>query len=331
MQKSAVSIMAWLAGILLGVSPVLAQRAAEDSVSEKASTNPKAEKPAAAKSLADLLAEALKSNPDIRVAEAKLQEASAELERARLKVTQKVVAAYHALQTQKAEVGIAEASVMRVIELMKKGAIPQANLDSARQQLILAKAKLTALEGELPYLLGKSSLKSSLKKDDQALAERYRALLYLYELQLARRAWNEQDTIGSLTRQRPPVQAPRGTVAVKLKKALDKPVTLKFEKAPLVDVLKFLEEKVEGVTFRVVNSNRGMEKGLISLELKEVPLGAVIQAIQDSTRGLRFVVRDYGVLVTWEDRLPPRALLLEDFWEGEAGKEKAKNNAFKKP
>src|SRR5437588_11514314 len=42
-------------------------------------------------SLEEALASALKNNPDIRVAESKVQEAEAELNRSRLQVTQKVV------------------------------------------------------------------------------------------------------------------------------------------------------------------------------------------------------------------------------------------------
>src|SRR5437868_10610793 len=44
--------------------------------------------------LEELLSRALKENPDIRVAETKLREAEAELNRTRLQVTQKVVAVH---------------------------------------------------------------------------------------------------------------------------------------------------------------------------------------------------------------------------------------------
>jgi hypothetical protein len=323
MCKRAVNAAALVAALLIGSSLALAQRPASDKGPRPPEAKPKLDQKPAAKSLADLLAEALKSNPDIRVAEAKLQEASAELERSRLKVTQKVVAAYHGLQAQKAEVAAAEAGLARAMQLFKTGAraISKAELDAARQQLLLAKAKLAALEAELPYLLGKQAL----QKEDKALAERYRRLLYLYNIKLAQRAWGDEETVvDPLTRQRflRALQPPRGTVADKLKKALDKAVPLKFEKMPLNEVLQFLEDKVKGVSFHIVSSKRGMEKKLISLDLKEVPLGAAIQAIQDSAPGLRFVVRDYGVLVTWENKLPPRALLLEDFWKGAAAKEK---------
>src|SRR6266478_4733040 len=51
--------------------------------------------------LTELLDRALKDNPDVRVAEAKLREAEAELNRARLLVMQKVVALQRAVEDAK--------------------------------------------------------------------------------------------------------------------------------------------------------------------------------------------------------------------------------------
>ena len=62
---------------------------------------PKQEKPA---TLDEMLAKALKDNPDIRVAESKVREAEAELNRVKLQVMQKVVALRHSLESQKATV-----------------------------------------------------------------------------------------------------------------------------------------------------------------------------------------------------------------------------------
>src|SRR5206468_7820042 len=59
---------------------------------------------AAEPTLEEMLTNALKDNPDIRVAEAKVREAEAELNRTRLQVTQKIVALQQALLAQKAEV-----------------------------------------------------------------------------------------------------------------------------------------------------------------------------------------------------------------------------------
>src|SRR5215469_3745646 len=72
---------------------------------EEEEETPKAAKqkaPQKKSALEEMLAEALKNNPDIRVAAAKLAEADAELNRTRLQVTQKVASLHHAILSQKA-------------------------------------------------------------------------------------------------------------------------------------------------------------------------------------------------------------------------------------
>src|SRR5690348_16019153 len=71
---------------------------AEDEEETPKRVNPKAQ-PKKSK-LEEMLAEALKNNPDIRVAVAKVAEADAELNRTRLQVMQKVVMLHHAIETQ---------------------------------------------------------------------------------------------------------------------------------------------------------------------------------------------------------------------------------------
>src|SRR5262245_42079158 len=72
--------------------------------------------------LEELLARALKDNPDIRVAESKLREAEAELNRVRLLVTQKLVAQQRDLALQKSAVENAELAYRSVQQLAFSGA-----------------------------------------------------------------------------------------------------------------------------------------------------------------------------------------------------------------
>src|SRR5437870_8600406 len=84
-------------------------------------------KPAPAKpdpnSLEAMLSVALKSNPDIQVAEAKLREAEAGLNKARVQVLQQLVTAKNAVDSQRAAVAAAEAAMKRVQEMRNSGAI----------------------------------------------------------------------------------------------------------------------------------------------------------------------------------------------------------------
>src|SRR5947209_1017266 len=75
--------------------------ARERSAGTKAQRKGDKAAPPADTDLADMLAKALRDNPDIRVAEAKLREADAELNRIRLQVTQKVVTLRHNWEAQK--------------------------------------------------------------------------------------------------------------------------------------------------------------------------------------------------------------------------------------
>src|SRR5262245_65133837 len=89
-------------------------------------------KPAPAKpdpnSLEAMLSQALQSNPDIQVAEAKLREAEAGLNKARVQVLQQLVAAKNAVDSQRAALAAAEASLRRMQELLRGGTIDPATV-----------------------------------------------------------------------------------------------------------------------------------------------------------------------------------------------------------
>jgi hypothetical protein len=104
--------------------------------------------------LEEMLNKALKDNPDIRVADAKVREADAELNRTRLQVTQKVLAFHYSRESQKAVVKFAEENMARIRKLNEKVAISAEDVKIAEQQLSAAKAKLAEIEAEMPYLLG---------------------------------------------------------------------------------------------------------------------------------------------------------------------------------
>jgi hypothetical protein len=306
MLKTVVNWIVLFALLILAHNSARAQKAREDK--QKSAAKPLPQK------LADMIAEAVKNNPDIQVSEAKLSEAAAELNRTRLQVTQKIAAFYHARETQRAQVAVAESSWKRMEDMWNKKVVTRELVESARQKLIIAKAKLAEMEAELPYLLGRQPS----NKVQSSRAEALR--LYLAAVWLARSQWEKVEgkhlTKSSVAR---PI---RGSVAEKLRKALDFTLTVKMQNTTLRDVFDFLEDRVTGVSFRIVNGSGEkamIEKISINLTLKNaVSLGAILQAIEDDVPGLRFVVREYGILVTWDSLLPPHALLVNDFWKAAA-------------
>src|SRR5206468_5992476 len=84
--------------------------------------------------LEEMLNKALKDNPDIRVAEAKVREADAELNRTRLQVTQKVLAFHYSRESQKAVIKVSEEDLQRIAKLNVSKAIGQEELRLAQQR-----------------------------------------------------------------------------------------------------------------------------------------------------------------------------------------------------
>src|SRR5262249_13508951 len=86
-------------------------------------------------SLEAMLATALKSNPDIQVAEAKLREAEAGLNKARVQVLQQLVAAKNTVDFQKAAVATAEISLKHMQQARNAGAADMASLQKSEALL----------------------------------------------------------------------------------------------------------------------------------------------------------------------------------------------------
>jgi hypothetical protein len=130
------------------------------------------------------------------------------------------------------------------------------------------------------------------------------------------RLWDltERQLYTDLLSQARPASAPPARMADKLKAALESPVhiTKEFKNAPAREVLEFFKDKgLQGIPMRITPNNSLNVP--IDLMTGELPLSAWLQAVQDSVPDLRFVVREYGLLVTSSDRVPPDGLLLGDF------------------
>jgi hypothetical protein len=106
--------------------------------------------------LDQLIAEALKQNPDIRVAESKVRETEAELNRTRMKVVSEVTFLHAEIQAAQAMVDYANKQHDRMSQLKKSASISEEVYREAALALEKAKADLAAKQAKLPYLLGRS-------------------------------------------------------------------------------------------------------------------------------------------------------------------------------
>jgi outer membrane protein TolC len=106
--------------------------------------------------LDDLLDLALKNSADVRVAEAKVRLAEAELDKTRTDLRIKVAMLHHEIQSAKAAVDVTRAEYERDLGLYNKGALSAA--EKSRSQALMTKAHgdLRRLEAQLDVLTGKA-------------------------------------------------------------------------------------------------------------------------------------------------------------------------------
>jgi hypothetical protein len=186
-------------------------------------------------------------------------------------------------------------------------------VDEAELKLQAAKAKLAEVQTEYDFLLGKHQMQfrvhfiDSVRSLDAANvkfqilnADQYgysRLLGQPMEVELVARP------------------AAPGSTPDKLRKALDQRVTLSYSARPLAEVVKEFEQK-HGVPFILATKVLGETK--VTMQINDSPFGAALEMLEDTLPNVHFAVRDYGVLLTAAERLPPGAVPLYTFWKSRA-------------
>lgn len=280
-------------------------------------------------SLEELLELALKNNPDIRLAEIKVREAEAALSRTRLDVLAKVAAVQANIRAQRAAVKEAETQYERLTRLYKQKVIDAAEVDAIASALLKAKAALIRAEAELPFLIGRlpaPAAAAAIAPDgkhlfyedgkvfirDAKTGKWFFAPARIHDhlgVTFTGRFWAERTQ-----------RQPTGDDAAKIRAALDTPVTADFRQVQLADVLAYIQQRAKGLNVH----NRlpeGIHSPSGSLTVKEpIPLGALLQWVEDQYH-VNFIIRDYGVVLTYGKNMPPGAVGLLDFWKNRpAGK-----------
>jgi hypothetical protein len=294
------------------------------------------QKPAAAKpdpnSLDAMIAAALKSNADIVHAEAKVSEASAALNAARLKVMQSVVTAHGAIRSAKATFELQEMLYKRTEEIVKlgQGGASEFELQKAQLDLQHARADVATAEAQLAILIGKTPGQGDLKnayweEANKSFATWSGAMrtgfipmgdrVMTDDLRGTVRIWDVRD--GHMFAEKFTATPVAGSMNERIRDGLKKTAKIENWKEPLpVDsVIEYLKKKAGAdVPFRVLYS-RPTTSGPTTVDLMagELPLSAWLTAIEDSVPGLVFVVREYGILVTTKDRMPDDGLRVREF------------------
>jgi hypothetical protein len=270
---------------------------------------PSTEAPAKSR-LEELLEQALKNNPDLRVATAKLVEAEAEVSRMRLQVVQKVVQAYQAVEAAKTLVAFHEKELKRFQELAGKGTLSAETLAEKERQFVAAKAQVAAAEADLAYLLGIAAAKGDRDTAAQALVDS--ALVRRYVLSRVAEEDLHALTVSKLLASTHYAAAKTaGPMTERIRKALDQSISVHFDDVPLSEALDFIRSAWNvPMIEKLTPSAKGLK---IKVNMENVTLTALIQLLEDLVPGHYFVVREYGLLVAQVDQLPPGALRVRDF------------------
>jgi len=240
---------------------------------------------------------ALANDPDVKVAQAKIQLAEAEMAKAKQAVVLKVLTLIATVQELKSQVAAHTRKVENTQRLVKAAAIPQEEVDLERSKLESAKSALAKAEMELKLLTGgmqkevgaNSGFRDATLSNDQGLA----AL-----------KWFDRRMKGE--------QAATGPIPDRIRAALDKPVKL-GTKGEQVSFAKALEVFKKDAGLDVPVRNYGLKLEITS-EGEELPVGAWFQLFSDNN-GCSFCVREYGLLVTAKGAAPPDAVTVMELWK----------------
>jgi hypothetical protein len=254
--------------------------------------------------LEDLLTLALKNNADIRVAESKLRDAEMSLYRTRMQILEKVAMLYHESRAAKAAADEARARSERDKQIYDKNGLSAAELSASYAAMEKFKYDYDRFDAQMDFLTGRNNQQNAVEK----------SVLWLLESQFAKpkQAKNADP---------PPNPIPEA-MAAKILKVLETPTKVPVaDSASGAQVLDILREHAKGINILGQVANPDVEA---KLQLKEaIPLGALFQWAEDQFNW-RFVIRDYGIVATDRDNVPPAgAVLLLDFWRKSKGPDSA--------
>lgn len=248
------------------------------------------------------IAAALAHDPDVKMAQAKIQLAEAELAKARQAATLKVLSLNARAEQAKSDVRAAEAKLRHVIELARTGIQPETEAGVAREKVEAAKAALAAAETELKLLTGGGAAPHARAADPTALAwfaERLGAGQGLdglsgIEVEFLRTA--RSATV-------------KGPIPDRLRAALDKPVRLPKGQVRFEGLMDAFADAGFDVSIRSPGGFPAFDS-----DGGELPIGAWLQLLQDES-GRTFYVREYGLLFADKKAAPPDAPTLTEFWK----------------
>ena len=219
-----------------------------------------------------LVAAALRANPEVLQAEAKLRKAEADLNQARLKATRDVVTAFEDMKRLEELLGSAEMGYAEQRRRTETGTAPVSEEREARRALIEAKAAIDRAKAAIRYLIGIGGEARTDTGD----------------------AGQQEPSSGSLGARR----SGKASIAPRVRELLEKKVSIRFENAIAPAAIDQLKSKFFPDEVLILETYFGKSA---TIDLKDVPLRTVLLALGDLL-DLTFVFRDYGILVTTREK-----------------------------
>jgi len=230
--------------------------------------------------LGEALAQALRSNPEVLLAEATMRQAQAEYNQAKLKAVQDVTVSFHQWKAQQSKVEVRRGANKQV-----PGSTPQHEIQQLTSELAETEAKLAYLLGVGAELhpAGPASRKVILKPIETLQTIRITGVA---EEPAAKKDASDRGAVEK-----------RPEIPEKYRKILQKPMKVKFTSMPLDQIIDQLN-KVAGDELPILRQTAFPFNNVpLSVELAdEAPLETVLEMVADLT-GCVFVFRDYGLLV----------------------------------
>ncbi len=261
------------------------------------------------------IANIVANHPDVKLAEAKLQVAKAELEQARLLITQKYTVAKARLDEAKMRLALTEKNFQSMAAMRKGGTLSEAAYFQAESLLEQAKPTVVIAEADLKALQGTSDSDLSIELDVSG------RLTPRGNLALQREAFYNAQRLPKPT-----------TQTAKLRSILERKIELDLTKPlPLDELMAIFLPKSGLDAFLVRYPEWASAKKLvtpprINLPKSEQTVFAWLQLTMDefnsqltdnvpeNHRGkYEIYVRDYGLLCAKSDSAPQGALRLEEF------------------
>ena len=269
---------------------------------------------------ADLLVQAaLANDPDVKLAQAKIQLADAELAKARQAVVLKVLTLNATIQDLKQQTAVHVANQTETQALHKSGAAPMSQLLAATSKVQQAQSELAKAELELKLMTGGMPKEAGMNQGSWTVPNTTPNTAGMpfnnWIIQpFAGSPYQNYGTTGFvLVDAGQGKQATKGPIPERIRAALDKTVKLapKGEQVTFAKALEvFKNEAGLDVPVREV-----AKVSPITSEGEELPVGAWFELFTDNTPDSRLYVREYGLLITAKSNAPSDAITVGDLWK----------------